>query len=381
MARSANTGRLAVFCAPASPRSPVHNAALGYSVLPGCRGEPPRRPRLLAWSVTTVASPGGIKGLSESLLHTARGQARFALQSYASLDDGTPPTLVALSAGAAVESALKAVLAKLLPSTLAEKGDLHTQLFLMGRGGLPDKTYADCRTVGAFEAWKSINDALPKLQVAQNDVKQVLAVRNAAAHLALVDSEDLKRGVRAMVVCVEALLVELGTNSLTFWGDDLHAHTTALVEESVDARLVLIEELKTAARVRLDRLQSLSGDHFEGLAMTLDQGAREAEDSSDSRGESHECPVCHYTGWLSGYVERSALQHEAGDEHTEDSHWVDRTFWPSDFMCGVCGLTLQEEELRLAGLPEVIDLEPDYDPDEYRDWYDDLRDEWERWRD
>ncbi len=115
--------------------------------------------------------------------------------------------------------------------------------------------------------------------------------------------------------------------------------------------------------------------------MTLDQGAREAEDSSDSRGESHECPVCHYTGWLSGYVERSALQHEAGDEHTEDSHWVDRTFWPSDFMCGVCGLTLQEEELRLAGLPEVIDLEPDYDPDEYRDWYDDLRDEWERWRD
>lgn len=264
-----------------------------------------------------------------------------------------------MAVGVAVELALKAAVATILPSLLAEKGDPHSQLLLMGRAGLPGKSQSDVRTITGTGAWQVIASVRPQLGIGQKDVQAALNLRNGAAHLASVDRKELADGIRAMANCVDRLLPELNLTRSQYWGEEFEGQALVLIREVMDAREVRVAQATSSALVQLARLRALGNETFEAILVTLDSDGREPEDEGESYGEPHKCPVCAYTGWLSGVVERSELQ---VDEANPDDVWIDRLFLPREFHCGVCGLAVWDQELPLVGLPTTEQLDPDEDP-------------------
>lgn len=300
--------------------------------------------------------------LFESLLHAARADARQALEQYAD-PDSSVRLRAAVSAGSAVEALLKAVLAQTLPSLLAERGDVHTQLILSGLPGARGKSYLDCRTVGGLEAMRAVTVAKPSLMLAEDDVKRALSVRNAATHLSILTTADLKAGIRSMVATIEVLLPSLAT-PMDFWGQALLPHAETLREAVADQRMERVEEAKSLARVRLEKLKIVGQSAFEAMAELLDAKGYQDEVEGETARVAHRCPVCEYSGWLSGFVERSNLHYSHEDDYGAPRAWVDRTLDVAEFSCEVCGLYLRSAEVRLAGLPTEVDLEPDSEPEE-----------------
>jgi hypothetical protein len=79
------------------------------------------------------------------------------------------------------------------------------------------------------------------------------------------------------------------------------------------------------------------------------------------------CPVCDQRGWLYCGVE---MGDELRDEQS-GTRFVARTAHPVAFMCFVCGLDIERDELNEFAFPDQVELQPlavedDSDPDE--DW-------------
>jgi len=303
------------------------------------------------------------------LVAASRSQARVAMELQTDPMDTQSRLKAAMAVGVAVELALKAAVASILPSLLADKGDPHSQLFLMGRAGLPGKSQSDVRTIGGTAAWQVISAVRPQIDLSQKDVQAALNLRNGAVHLALVDPTELAAGIRAMAICVDRLLSEFITRR-DYWGEEFEDQVLALIKEVMDAREIRVEQAKSSALVQLARLRALGEEAFDAVVVTLDSEGREPEDNGESYGEPHECPVCGYSGWLSGVVERSDLQMDEADPHEV---WVDRVFVPREFRCEVCGLAVWDQDLPMAGLPAAMQLEADNDPWELREMYEDIQ--------
>lgn len=303
--------------------------------------------------------------LFEALVRAATAEARYALELYTE-EDSVLRIRAALSAGSAVEALLKGVLTQTLPGLLADRGDVHTQLMLSGLSGVRGKTYLDCRTIGGLDASRVLSAVAASLSL-DEDVKCVLTARNAAAHLAILTRPDLSAAIRSLVSVVEALLPAISLASEAFWGPVLYPHAQLLQQETVDQRLLLIAEAKSAAHVRLARLRSAGESAFEAMVEVLDAYGRDDEIDGEFMRKVQRCPVCGYSGWLSGFVDRGPLCYEVGDDYTAEEFWVDRTFESDDFTCDVCTFHLSTGELALEGLPVKIELERDYNPRELRE--------------
>lgn len=309
------------------------------------------------------ARPDGGNQLVRALLAASRTQARLAMELHADPLDQQNRLKAAMAAGVAVELALKASIAAILPSLLAEKGDPHSQLYLMGRGGLPSRSPSDVRTIVGMATWQLVAALRPQLGIDQRDVRAVLTVRNGAAHLALVDQSELAAAVRAMTICIDRLLPTVDMNLATYWGPEFEDQVRALIKEVMDAREIRVQQAKSAALLQLARLKAFGPDAFEAIVMTLSYDGRDPEGPDERYGQPHKCPVCSHGGWLSGVVERSDLQ---VDDEDRNLVWVDRLFVPQEFECKVCGFAVWNQELVAAGLPAAEQLEPDDDPWELR---------------
>lgn len=308
--------------------------------------------------------------LVQSLLTAARAQARFAMEAHADPLDAQSKLKAAIASGVAVELALKAAVASVLPSLLAEKGDAHSQLFLMGRGGMPGRSQSDVRTIMGMAAWQLYKGLRPQVGISDEDVKVALAVRNAAAHLALVDRDELDKGLRAMAICIERLLPELGITTHDFWGAEFAEQVAALVKEVMDAREVRIEQARSAALLRLTRLKAFGADAFQTMLEALDDAGRDPEEWDDKYAQTIECPVCQHGGWVTGVVERSALQFDGA---AMGDAWVDRFFIPTSFTCRVCGFSVWGEDFAIAGISVNVELESDTEPWELEQFYEDVQ--------
>lgn len=312
---------------------------------------------------------GGVE-LVRALLAASQTQARLAMELHADPLDQQNRLKAAVAAGVAVELALKASIASILPSLLAEKGDPHSQLYLMGRGGLPSKSPSDVRTIVGMATWHLVTALRPQLGIDQKDAQAVFNVRNGAAHLALVDQSDLTAAVRAMTICIDRLLPTVDLSRADYWGPEFENQVGALIKEVMDAREVRVQQAKSAALLQLARLKALGAEAFEAVVMALSCDGREPETTDDSYGKPHECPVCGHDGWLSGVVERGDLEVDDADSNVV---WVTRLFVPQDFRCDLCGFAVWNQDLPLAGLPAAQDLEPDDDPWELRQLYEDAQ--------
>lgn len=349
----------------------------------GCSLPPEKKRHVGRSTAVSEADPSETHppSIGLSLLRAAEGHARFALRSYLDEED-ILPLQAAIAAGAAVELLIKAVLFQAAPALLAMRGDVHSVLVFSGKPGVPGKGYLDCRTIVGDDAKKALIAMRPSLNAISTEIDSALQRRNAAAHLAVLTKNDVVIGVKAMCVAVAALLPEVALIHEDFWGAGLASHAQTLANEDADQRRLMLEQLKTAAADRLERMRAVGPSLVEILAAERAASEGYIDDRGDEYLAAYQCPVCFYWGLLSGPVSRENLHPVEG--HYYDGWEVERTWYPETFACEVCGLVLDSRTLRIAGFPDAQDLDPDEATiDEVQELYSEIEAEhaYDRWHD
>lgn len=269
----------------------------------------------------------------------------------------------AIHVGCAVELLAKAYLASVEQTLLADRGERESVLFLANKGHLVSATGpTDIRTISAFDALSTAKLLHPTLPCTLPADRIVLKVRNAAAHMALVEMEELRRAIVVMCRIVEGLLVPLELEREEFWS----MHALPVVNDMLDQaktevrRLVAAKE--AAARRRLATLTQ--GLDVTGTALVLSSLSGRRGGYADHQ-EPQTCPACGQQGWLLCTVV-DVVNGDVVDG--EECSWTIRTAYPDVFECPVCELDLREEELLEKDFPTAIEIEhePDQDiePDE-----------------
>jgi len=297
---------------------------------------------------------GDLAGL---LLSAARDNAARALTLYVSTDR-LELLQSAVALGTAIELAAKAFLASIEPTLLSERGDADTILCLSGKPSLAGGTPTTIRTLGGIAACRLARKLGRAVVAGDSDVQRALEVRNSAAHMALVDKDELRSCVPAMARIVDSLVAEMGEDRAAFWANQLSL-ADQLIEARVKQVTQILEAKKTAAIARLAELTRYLNDTSRPIVLA---SLSRLSVHSDHE-EAHTCPICDQRAWLICSVEDSDPQSDGLDV------WLPQTAWPFEFICSVCGLHLEgDEELAAMGLDFGIELDPrdmdetDYEP-------------------
>ncbi len=296
--------------------------------------------------------------LAALLSESAQEAAQRALRLFVS-DDRLELLQAALAAGTAVEHLAKAVIVSVEPTLLADKVDRDTLLWLSGKGNRAETRATRIRTVGALNAVKLVAALHKGASVPSILAEAALEARNAAAHVGLVDRDELHGAVGGMCSTVDVFLNLMGSDRGPFWGDYLGVADT-LIEADRAAVEQIVAAKFASAHARLARLtDALPADYTALVLATMAQKPLIADHE-----EERPCPACGQRAWLACDVEEGDVEFD----HDEDSvsAWVSRTAYPLWFECSVCGLTLDERELQHLGLGVPIELDDrDLDPAEY----------------
>lgn len=179
-------------------------------------------------------------------------------------------------------------------------------------------------------------------------------VRNGVTHLGTNDGSSASHELlKVGIVYLNAVLESLGRrDGATFWGDHL-ALTEQLVEQALVEAQLRYEHKLRKARERFD--QQFGKMTPEGRLEAIAALSAHPVLSRWRCVVPWECPACESSAVISGR------------EYSEDfGSW----FNPRYFGCRVCGLTLEGEELKSAGISGNIfdhgdempeDWEPDFD--------------------
>ncbi len=305
------------------------------------------------------------KQLRRLLAETAQWHARQAIRLFVS-DDRNELLQAAVSAGTAVELLAKTYLASVDSVLLADKGDRDTVLLLGGHGSLASADPLIMKTIGGVDALRLVKYLHKELPWIQQDVI-CLRVRNAAIHMALVQSIELRAAVVQMSRLVESILAELGFDRELFWGSSHEVSAVDhLLDEAKSERARIVAAKKAAAQRHLRRL--LAGLSAEGRRLVLAALSGRPSNVSIEHEEPQECPICGQQGWLVCTVERGEFERQP-EEDGGFSVWASRTAYPHVFVCPVCELNVEGEELWEFDFPDSIDIEPEdvsieaYEPD------------------
>jgi hypothetical protein len=203
------------------------------------------------------------------------------------------------------------------------------------------------RIIKLAPVWKNPEDNL------------VLSVRNAAAHMGVVQQDLLRTAIRSMVRFAEHTRVHFGQTPEFWWGGELATIAPGMVEADSLAWEGIVRAKFAAAKMRIAELkQGLPGPDVDRLLASMTGSWR----TSMEHNETTECPCCGYTGWVTGTVDRGA-----GETQYTEIGWP--TFYSVlhiyHFECNVCGLRLTDgAELDIAGVEAEIDFQDDdYSPE------------------
>jgi hypothetical protein len=301
--------------------------------------------------------------LGRLLTDSSRWNAQIAVANYAS-DDTNEQLQAAVSTGTALELLAKACLTTISPALLADKGEQHSVLLLTGKGGLTKRRPTQLRSIQAFESLRLLKAIRPEVSIDLSEPPMPLQVRNAAAHMALVDALELRIAVAVMARAVETMLPLIEVESGAFWGE----HGQSVV-------LALLDETRTAAARSLAAKTARAKSAFADLTagMTPEQAAAlirafvGTHQPMDDLVDQVECPACGQLGWRSAWIDRGPLE-DAYDEESEVHYrFVTQTAFPFKFQCPVCRLFLTSQELdQFPELAAPLELDDDDEPAE--DW-------------
>lgn len=235
-------------------------------------------------------------------------------------------------------------------------------------------TPSDLRTVAISEVWKrlrQINTRLTPQVIASNE--QVMNVRNAAAHMALVDTAELEKAARALISIVEVLHPIGNRDEGAFWPDSLR-----------DSVQLLRLNIATVAQRRAQAKIDVAREHYRSLLQGMMPGEQErTQVFLEERGvhfvarerlrkEPAQCPACGRRGTVTYIVDEGEPEH-AFDESPGgmflDYGWSRvLSFSAAIFQCPVCNLQLSPDEFAGVDLDVVLDVESEDIEDPYADW-------------
>lgn len=286
--------------------------------------------------------------LKRLLAQSAQWHARRAINYFVS-DDLNELLEAAVSAGTAVELLAKTYLVNIDPALLADRGDRDTVLVLGGNGALARADPLLMKTIGAVEALRLVKYLYKELPWLQQDGVS-LRVRNAAIHMALVRTDELRSAVMEMSRLVESLIVPLGLARDDFWDPhSLSAVNYLLDEAKSETARIVAAKIAAAQRYLARLLRGISTESRHTLLAVL--SGRPASVGID-HDEPQECPVCQQQGWLV-----CSVLEDPRREPNEDgrfSQWVDQFAYPEVFECPVCQLHVEGRELSEFDFPNSI---------------------------
>jgi hypothetical protein len=300
------------------------------------------------------------EGLAFHLRRTARVNARRALRTFGN-DDVDDQLLAAVSAGCAVELLTKALIATTSPALLTERADRDSLLHLTDHGHLARRSVTEVRTLSATDAVATAIHLHPGLAWHKERDEIVFRVRNAAAHMALVDSGELSAAIIVMIKYIHSLLAVQSSDAGEFWGSDLAPLAAELLDEAKSQTARVVAAKLAAARSSLEALVGRLGEDTRAVVLASLSGRKPESEEHD---EAQTCPVCDQQGWLLCGIHRGDVQwNESGEPYLAPYAFA------VGFVCGVCGLALWHDELDEFSFPSEIELdhervEPDWEPDE-----------------
>lgn len=320
-------------------------------------------PELPAAPLTRRAAPPHNKHvarLSSALREAAAEAARSALHNYAD-DQESRRREAALSTGAAAEYLVRATIAAQDPVLLADRRTPASLVALSRANTAAPLDLRKLKTVGIMEAVEMLGMIHPALSIT-TDARLIMDVRNAAAHLALVDVELLAEAVAKLVQITGGLLDVLGTDEEAFWGADLVDVVAAMKDEYATAVTRRVQAKLAHARTELERLVgSLTAEDRERTLVILESRSVPWITGDAHAEQPQPCPACGRRG-LATYSKDRGDDFE--EEYVYDQHGdpedtyltVDVYFRFSLFQCPVCSLYLEQGEEVATSIPE--ELEP-----------------------
>ncbi|QHC68693.1 hypothetical protein GSU68_18460 (plasmid) [Rathayibacter sp. VKM Ac-2759] len=296
--------------------------------------------------------------LSAHLLVTAQDAAREVLTGYTT-DEPRELLQRLFDAGSVVEHLVKAAVARIHPSLLADRTHAQSVLTLAGVALSPPLSVTELRTISYTEAMKLLVLAQPVVARVDTDAKALVAGRNAAAHMGLVNRAVVETFAQDLVRVVGVLLPLLDTSKEEFWSAQWLPIAKALELEKEDRSRARVAS--KIARARLAYLELIDGFDESNRESTLRLLERRLSEfdffGMDLERLDCDCPACGRSGWLT--CERELRWQEAKPTR-EEMHGVSTAvpidLIPLAFECPVCGLALDgsQGELVVVEAREVI---------------------------
>lgn len=341
--------------------------------LPGPSLTPGLQPRMESrWNsvvemptVTPPQWPGIGKSVAQGDLprHLFRVASLHARRALANASDDLSILDRAGSIGTSVELLAKAALASISPVLLAEERQSKHLLHFVGIG---DLIPAKAKTRSATECLTLLKQCNPFDYNADRD-SGVFEVRNLATHLGCVDLNTFEPALTTMVSLSEQIIAIISESDTSldrtvYWGTDFLPQVDERLKAQAEAKRLMLEQLKAAARRELERLENRGLD--EDVLSEWAERAPSGYYGDDDSWARRTCPVCGYEGWLEYSVHRGTIEVEYDDDGRPSIPFVEVFREPQEFECSVCGLRLSDDLLPLEHMDETIWDSDDATPDE-----------------
>ena len=259
----------------------------------------------------------------------------------------------------------KARLATIHPSLIIDR-DFDSFLHVCAAGKHAQRPPWNLRTVNATEVLQRCLQLHPALKDYKDRLRLLAEFRNSAIHLGEIVDEERKEIFHEFLAATALLADEMKISRKDCFGEFEDLVATHLSKADSELNRLTAEKLARAKANYDKKYGLLARNHLHSI-ITSFENAYEIRQYEDQLAE---CPACENQGLLGGSIDVD-WEADFDDGQVVGSSPV-VTFIPSNFICHLCGLSLNgSTELRAAGLGESIRVK-DVDPS---DFYDEPSDE------
>lgn len=310
--------------------------------------------------------------VNEHLLDVSKKATNYLL-GHSDSKNSIELVLAAAAAGLAAETLLKWTVAQISPVLLAGARNPASALFLAGvpRGAsMPLRKPAQLASITWAEAWEIVRQAHGP-STSKKSVEGLFETRNAAAHLGVVDHDDLRLSLRTLVSLVDELLARGGIRPEHFYEGQFAGVLDVARQEHADTVLASYEAAKARAWEQYRaRFAGITTEQRMALFVQL-----EAKEDQLERPHQDQvlvaCPVC---------GRRAVAEYDdvpINYEHGEGDELVVHIIGQLEALnCPICTLSLGPAEVEhVPGIPAQVDWGTQiYKTTSPPDWFDEAPD-------
>lgn len=306
-------------------------------------------------SVSTAGRPRAVtlrRTLLSSLGNSSRRHSREALRCFTSAEE-IDLLHAATSVGMASELLLKLFIGRTSLELLADKGHTDSLLMLAAHPSVATRPVSAFRSIAAGQALTLAKKMGLTVPGPAGEFSPFI-VRNSAAHLAMIDTEELAEAVEHHAALAGAIFDHLNIDPKSFWGEDHWPTVEQLIVAKVDRDWARYIAKIAAAKGRFAELSERLGPSTLAALRAVSKprtsisfgiGANESID--------YVCPACGSTGQIIYLLEdEGPVQFEP-----DGAHWIEQSAVPMFFECPICELELDDDEV--SRIPGAEDYVPD----------------------